>query len=286
MKLTAEQYDTYWKKGWLVVEGIFPRDLMERAAEHSLNLAMKKFDPTIPGTYHADRSADGKVALPRKVHRPFEQDPGFYGPLIYDGPMLGIVQQLTGSVPIFALDQIFFKPPRHGSPKAYHQDNAYFLVRPDDQVVTAWIAMDDVDEENGCLRYIDGSHLGDILPCKPVPGYEHDLTPDPKAIDLTKESLAIVKKGGVVFHHSRTLHTSGPNTSDRWRRGYATHWIGARSTCDNATLDHGYFRTPHLWDGWGEKYRAKESDLPIVTPKADAPPPPGSPPPAVAAKAR
>ena len=118
-----------------------------------------------------------------------------------------MIEKLIGASPLFHSDQLFFKPPRHGSPKAYHQDNAYFLMHPDDHVITAWIALDDVDEENGCLRYIDGSHLGPILPCSAVPGVPHDLTPDPSLFDIKKESLARVKKGGVVFHHSKAAST-------------------------------------------------------------------------------
>ena len=99
---------------------------------------------------------------------------------MFESPLTDLIRQLTKATPLLCSDQVFFKPPRHGSPKAYHQDNAYFLCHTDDLVITAWFAMDDVDEENGCLRYIDGSHLGPILPSQAIPGKEHDLTPDPK----------------------------------------------------------------------------------------------------------
>jgi ectoine hydroxylase-related dioxygenase (phytanoyl-CoA dioxygenase family) len=109
-------------------------------------------------------------------------------------------------------------------------------------VITAWIALDDVDATNGCLRYIDGSHKGPILPHLPVPGEEHNLAPSPELIDLNKESLAIVGKGGVVFHHGTTLHTSHRNESDRWRRAYATHWVTADVTSESPVLENAHFR--------------------------------------------
>ena len=70
------------------------------------------------------------------------------------------------------------------------------------------------------------SHKGPILPHETLdPDEPYNLVPPPELIDLSKEALAIVNKGGVVFHHSQTLHTSHRNESDRWRRGYdATHW--------------------------------------------------------------
>jgi ectoine hydroxylase-related dioxygenase (phytanoyl-CoA dioxygenase family) len=65
----------------------------------------------------------------------------------------------------------------------------------------------------------------------------------PALIDLSKDSLALVGKGGVVFHHSQTLHTSHRNQSDRWRRGYATHWVTQDVISENETLDTAYFRS-------------------------------------------
>lgn len=61
-------------------------------------------------------------------------------------------------------------------------------------------------------------------------------------VDLAKESLAPVGRGGVVFHHVKTLHTSHRNTSDRWRRAYATHWAGAGVTSEAQTIDNAYYR--------------------------------------------
>ena len=111
--------------------------------------------------------------------------------------------------------------------------------------MTAWIALDDVDEENGCLRYIDGSHRGEILPHEPVPGEGHNLAPPVQLIDFDRESLAPVRCGGVVFHHCQTLHTSHRNTSDHWRRGYATHWVTPGVTCDSDVLDNPLFKSEH-----------------------------------------
>ncbi|MCE9591804.1 MAG: phytanoyl-CoA dioxygenase family protein [Planctomycetes bacterium] len=246
MRLTKKQLRHYNEKGWLVVNGVFTAEQVERVASVALEQANKTIAPDA-GTYALDRAPDGTLIGPRKLNRPFESNPQVYGGLIFDSPMPDLIEQLTGAPPLLFTDQIFFKPPHHGSPKAYHQDNGYFLMHPDGHVITAWIAMDDVDEENGCLRYIDGSQLGEILPCAAIPGREHDLTPDPALIDLSKESLAIVKKGGVVFHHSKALHCSGENRSPRWRRGYATHWVAADVTCETDLLKTGYYKRPELF---------------------------------------
>src|SRR5690606_30287444 len=207
MKLTQSQYDHYWTKGWLVIDGIIDPARAEAMAQLATTLATQYAMARLDSSVHVDRSADGKSVAPRKLDSPFEKDCEF-GRMIFQSPLPQLIHDLLGVQPVFCEDQIFMKPPHHGSPKAYHQDNDYFKCTPDDHVITAWIAMDDVDESNGCLRYIDGSHKEGILPSKPVPGRTHDLTPDPLLIDLSRESLAIVGKGGVVFHHGNTLHCS------------------------------------------------------------------------------
>ena len=255
MQLSPEQRDHYWTKGWLVVEGVIEPAKVEWVAQRALEIARGQISDA-SSNYQADRSPDGTVIEPRKLDSPFGTDQALGRPLL-ESPLPDLIRQLIGVQPLFFSDQIFFKPPRHGSIKHYHQDNAYFHLVPADHGITGWVAMDDVDEANGCMRYIDGSHLGPILDAKPVPGAEHDLMPDPALIDLSKESLAPVKKGGVVFHHSKVLHGSAANTSDRWRRGYATHWVSADVTSDTGLLETGYYHRPELFAGWGEALTAR-----------------------------
>ena len=194
--------------------------------------------------YNLDISEDGERA-PRKINEPFAKETACREMLL-DPRLTSRIAELLGHQPLLVVDQAFLKPPRFGSAKPYHQDNFYFGCHPDDEVITAWLALDDVDEQNGCLRYIDGSHLGPIIPHEQVAGEEYNHVPLPELIDLSKESPARVRKGGVVFHHSKALHTSHRNSSDRWRKGWATHWVTANVTCEKETLDRAYFRRPEL----------------------------------------
>ena len=53
--------------------------------------------------------------------------------------------------------QYFNKPAGVGQPTPAHQDGYYFMLSPC-EAVTMWLALDEVDEENGCVRYVIGSH--------------------------------------------------------------------------------------------------------------------------------
>tara|TARA_B100001123_G_scaffold341349_1_gene387042 strand:- start:30 stop:794 length:765 start_codon:yes stop_codon:yes gene_type:complete len=249
MQLPADLCDHYWEKGWVVVEGVFPAERVRAVAALATELAeadLAAYRVAAPSgvqtSYWADASAEGESA-PRKLTSPFTKHPQLRE-LVLDPGLREMLQSITVDPPVLLSDQILMKPPRFGSAKPYHQDNAYFLLDPADAAVTAWIALDDVDEQNGCLRYIDGSHHEGLLPHHPIPGEEHNKVPPPDLIDLSKESLAPVGAGGVVLHHTVTLHTSHRNESDRWRRGYATHW-GVRSIRSSGDIvERAYFQQP------------------------------------------
>ncbi len=231
--------DHYWEEGWVVVEGIYDVDEVDSMSQLAIEISNKELKENA-GSGVVDRQIDGAIA-PRKINQPFLKEPAFRS-LVLDLRLSAIISSLIGVEPLLVTDQIFMKPPRFGSAKPYHQDNYYFKCEPADHVITAWIAMDDVDESNGCLRYISGSHKGSVLPHEtPDSDAPYNLVPSSELIDFTKEALAIVSKGDIVFHHSRTLHTSHCNTSSRWRRGYATHWASAQTTSENSTIENAYF---------------------------------------------
>ena len=98
-----------------------------------------------------------------------------------------------------------------------HQDQAGTLPEADDsKIVTAWLAINDATEANGCLMVIPGSHRGELLPHGPLPhggaGIPEEHLPEEEFVPLP------IKRGGAIFLTSRTVHRSLPNVSDgiRW----------------------------------------------------------------------
>jgi len=246
LHLAPEKLEEFRRRGWTTVEGVFSVSAVDAIAELAVSLCEQELASN-DSSYFADRSAAGKV-VPRKLDHPFlrHRDLRIF---VLSPRLRGLVDQFIGTPPLLLADQIFMKPPRFGSAKPYHQDNAYFRCHPDDQVLTAWIALDDVNESNGCLRYIDGSHRGPILEHVPVPGEPYNQAPTADQIDLSREAPACVGKGGVVFHHSKALHTSHRNESDRWRRAYATHWVGAEVTSEGDRIETAHYnRHPELYE--------------------------------------
>ncbi|WP_203075686.1 phytanoyl-CoA dioxygenase family protein [Falsiroseomonas ponticola] len=111
------------------------------------------------------------------------------------------------------------KPPRIGAATPWHQDEASFTIgTPYRMAVSCWIALQDVDEAMGCMRYVPGSHHGPLLAHESVGGDPRAHALAAVAPDLRRVESVRLRAGDAVLHHSRVLHGAGPNTSSAPRR--------------------------------------------------------------------
>lgn len=135
--------------------------------------------------------------------------------------IVDIVEDLLGPNIKLYTDQFFMKPPFHGSTQAWHQDSETWTFFAPHDHVTCWIGIDEATEDNGCLHYRVGSHKLGYIPTPHVP----------VAVEQFKDSDVTVprKPGYGVFHHSLTLHQTGPNTTPSRRRGIALHYVSAET---------------------------------------------------------
>ncbi|QDU56888.1 phytanoyl-CoA dioxygenase family protein [Aeoliella mucimassa] len=129
-------------------------------------------------------------------------------------------------------------PGGHATPP--HQDNYYFQLDPP-QVLTMWLALDDIDQENGGLRYVPGSHRKGRRPhhTTEVVGFSQgiaDYSPD----DSSKEELVIMRPGDLLVHHGETIHRADSNRStSRQRRAFAMVFQAVSCQQNNAgRADH------------------------------------------------
>jgi len=146
-------------------------------------------------------------------------------------PIVGeIAARLAGVEAIRLLDdQLVDKPPRGRGDSGvvgWHADHAYWGTCSSGRLLTAWIPFCDVDEENGTLEVVDGSHRW--------PDTEHARffnDPDLASVaqrfgdadrPVTRVAFRL-RKGQVSFHHGWTLHASRPNMSATRRLALAVH---------------------------------------------------------------
>ena len=148
--------------------------------------------------------------------------------------ILDMVADLIGEDIILWGTTVFGKPAHTGKATPWHQDGQYWPIRPLASC-SAWIAIDEVNTENGCMRVIPGSHKGSAV-------LEHHTNPSD---DLTlnqelnedqfdeKDAVDIIlKPGQMSFHDINMVHGSRHNTSSNRRAGYVLRFMPATSHFD------------------------------------------------------
>lgn len=141
--------------------------------------------------------------------------------------ILDMVEQLIGPDIVLWGSQLFCKPAGHGLAVPWHQDGQYWPLDPL-ATVTVRIAIEDSTPENGCMRYIPGSHRSRRL-------VHHEFTdaanmalrqqvPD---IDETKAVDDVLYAGMISIHDVFLLHGSAENRSTKRRSDYAIRYMPA-----------------------------------------------------------
>lgn len=133
----------------------------------------------------------------------------------------GIAEQLLGAGVRFKADISLLKPAGIGDPTPWHQDEAFQDPAFDYQEISFWLALQPVDESNGCMAYVPGSHKGPVLP-HGFPGGDpriHALECI-SGFDPREAVPCPLPAGGCVIHGGRTVHGAGPNTSGGDRMAY------------------------------------------------------------------
>jgi len=135
--------------------------------------------------------------------------------------ILDAVQSLIGENILVCGTTLFIKNPNEKGFVSYHQDAKYIGLEPHNWV-TAWVAITDSNEKNGCMRMWSGSHKDNLK--------EHDqkfnegnlLTRGQTVKDVPKHETTplILEAGQMSLHHPTVVHGSELNKSNDRRIGF------------------------------------------------------------------
>lgn len=154
-----------------------------------------------------------------------------YGPvydLLTNSEIVACVSDLLGENVVGWGSHFFCKMPHDGKSVAWHQDASYWPLTPT-KAVTVWLALDDADTENACMRFIAGSHHYGHLTYRPSGSDEHNVLN--QTIENPRQYGEIVedclKAGQISLHSDLLLHGSEANNSDRRRCGLTLRYAAA-----------------------------------------------------------
>jgi len=148
--------------------------------------------------------------------------------------IISMVSQIIGENIALWNSSLFSKPAHNGLTTPWHQDGEYWPISPL-ATCSVWVAVDDANRENGCLRVIKGSHKNNNL-LEHETNSSKDLTLNlelkKKEYDESKAVDIVLEKGQISIHDVFLVHGSEPNTSDKSRRGMVMRFMPTSSFFD------------------------------------------------------
>ncbi len=235
--------ERFKEDGFLVVPQFLAGDEFEEVVDN-LDRYIREIVPTLAPEHAFFQDRSKPETLKQMQH--MGRDP-FFEAYRKTPKWVDLAESLLGEPVEAGEPEWFNKPPNTVHVTPPHQDNYYFNLVPP-SVLTIWVALDSIDEENGCLRYVRGSHKGGVRPHtrSTILGFSQHI---PDYDDLKVDEVAIkLNPGDAAVHHANMIHRADPNTStERNRRAFAMVMEGESCEIDEeAMARHSVTATQHV----------------------------------------
>jgi phytanoyl-CoA hydroxylase len=234
--LDDEQIAHYWREGYVVAEGLVPRDRLERLDRRFCELVehpeLRHPEMVVMRDVMVVRGAVEAASALHATNKmiSFEDDPILWDYAV-DPALVGAVRCLLGSELYTLSTNVFNKPPGVDGRHPYHQDLRYFRIRPADGIVGTWTAILPATRESGCLSVLPRSHQGALLD-HDYPDWEHVNHGfyGVSGIDTEARVHVELQPGDTLLFHPLLIHGSGRNRSSDFRRAISAHYAAGACT--------------------------------------------------------
>lgn len=210
--LTPDELAFYHENGYVILDPVFDDDELETLGRAADELG-KRSGPLVPDSPRVrleEETVGGRLII-RKIEPIIDVVPALKE-LVNDPRMTGPAAQIFEEDVYLFEDKLNYKPPFVGEKYFLHQDYAYWQNYTD-RLITVTLLLDDATPENGCLRFVPGSHKKGLIP------REND---DPRIIQRNVDPSVAVDApglaGGLVVFSCYTAHHSYDNLTDKGRR--------------------------------------------------------------------
>ncbi len=215
--LNASHISFYQENGYVVVENIISKE--------EVSFYKDIYDDFLSGKINVgkNRSDLGAALGDNKTVENITQimwPSAFFPQLLemaYHRRALAISKELMGDDLEMDFDMLINKAPGTNTVTPWHQDEAYWVNMPDKRATSCWLALDDATIANGCMWFVPGSNHHEVRPHRHAAKEGGALVCDVAEGEGTAVEL---KAGSCTFHHGRTLHYSGGNTTKNQRRAF------------------------------------------------------------------
>ena len=163
--------------------------------------------------------------MPNELEKSGRYNAHLISPLLdevtHNSEILDAVQSLIGNDILVCGTTLFIKNPNVKGFVSYHQDAKYIGLEPHNWV-TAWVAITDSNEHNGCMRVWSGSHKDNLKDHDQNFNERNLLTRGQTIKNVPKKKTIplILKAGQMSLHHPTVVHGSDLNHSNDRRIGF------------------------------------------------------------------
>ncbi|MSU65938.1 MAG: phytanoyl-CoA dioxygenase family protein [Opitutus sp.] len=226
---------TFDRDGYVVLRGFLaPAEVAELWRE--LDRYKREILPGLPATEHF-YEIKGKPETLKYLKSLSKHDP-YFKHLAQDERFARLARLFLNDEVTCKDISLFNKPPRVGEITPPHQDGFYFMLEPM-EALTFWLALDVVDEGNGCVRYLTGSHRQEMRPHRRTKtlGFSQGISDYGTPEDRKNEVPITALPGDLLVHHALTTHRADANTSDRHRHALGLVYYAARARPDEKKVE-------------------------------------------------
>tara|TARA_B110001452_G_scaffold247012_1_gene232771 strand:+ start:32 stop:859 length:828 start_codon:yes stop_codon:yes gene_type:complete len=202
--LSPNQLKQYRDEGF-----VSPIDIFSKDKTNEIRKEIELIEENIPGELNKSGRYNAHLISPlldEVTHHP---------------KILDAVQCIIGENILVCGTTLFVKNPNQKGFVSYHQDAKYIGLKPYNWV-TAWVAITDSNEHNGCMRMWPGSHKDNLKNHDQMFNEGNLLTRGQtvKNVPIDKTTPLILKAGQMSLHHPKVVHGSDLNKSNDRRIGF------------------------------------------------------------------
>ena len=202
--LSANQLKQYKDKGF-----VSPIDIFSKDRANEIRKEIELIEEKMPGELNKSSRYNSHLISP------------LLDEVTHDSKILDAVQDIIGENILVCGTTLFVKNPNEKGFVSYHQDAKYIGLKPYNWV-TAWVAITDSNEHNGCMRMWSGSHKDNLKDHDQMFNEDNLLTRGQTVnnVPIRETTPIILKAGQMSLHHPTVVHGSDLNNSNDRRIGF------------------------------------------------------------------
>ena len=217
MMVSDEHVGFYRTHGYLVVENLFSseqigelRDVIDEFVARGNTLRESDGVIDLEDTHTPERPRLRRIITPDEHHPIFRQ-------FVALPKYIAVASRLIGPNIRLHFCKVNLKLGGFGAPVQWHQDWSFYPHTNDDLLVSG-VLLDDMDEDNGPITVMPGTHTGPVFDHHHNGQFTGALNVQACGLDFSKAVKLTAPAGSLVLFHVRLVHGSDLNRSARPRR--------------------------------------------------------------------